>query len=238
MAYKDKEKELQNKKEYYKKNKEKILQDKKEYYRKNKKKILKRTRLFGKKWYQKNKEKIQLQHKKWYQKNKEKRRQYYKERYQKNKEKILQQSKNYYQKNIERIQQRHRRYDQEHKKERLEYKGKWQKYQRKTNPRYSLDENIGTAVWASLKDKKAGRKWETLVDYTLKELIEHLEKQFNSKMNWNNYGNYWVVDHLKPKSLFNYTSSDDLGFKQCWALKNLQPLEKIENIKKGNHYIT
>ncbi len=41
MAYKDKKKELQNRKEYYKKNKEKILRYKKEYYQKNKEKNIK-----------------------------------------------------------------------------------------------------------------------------------------------------------------------------------------------------
>lgn len=238
MAYKDKKKELQNRKEYYKKNKEKILRYKKEYYQKNKEKILKRTRLFGKKWYQKNIRKIRLQRREWYQKNKEKRTQYLRKWYQKNKEKKLQQSKECYQKNKEKILWRHRNYNQKNKEKILRYKKEWQRYQRKTNPRYRLDENMGTLVWASLRNKKAGRKWETLVGYTLKDLIERLEKQFNRKMNWDNYGSYWVVDHVKPKSLFNYTFPDDLEFKQCWTLKNLQPLEKIENIKKGNRYIS
>lgn len=96
---------------------------------------------------------------------------------------------------------------------------------------------MGTAICVSLKNKKAGRKWEALVNYALEELMEHLEKQFDSKMNWNNYGSHWVVDHIKPKGLFNYTSPNNLEFKQCWALKNLQPLEKIKNLKKHKHYI-
>lgn len=237
MAYKNKEKERQNKKEYYQKNKEKILQNKKEYYRDNKEKIQKRTQPYSKEWYQKNKKKVQLRHKGYYQKNKEKIQQYHRKYNRENKTRVLQKSKEYYQNNIEMIQQRHRKYNQEHKEKILQYKGKWQKYQRKTNSRYRLDANMGSAIWKSLKDKKAGRDWETLVGYTLKELIEHLEKQFNSKMSWNNYGSYWAVDHRRPRGLFNYTSPDDLEFKQCWVLKNLQPLEKIENIKKGNHYI-
>jgi len=93
---------------------------------------------------------------------------------------------------------------------------------------------MGAAIANSLKSKKNGQPWEVLVSYTLGELMRHLEKQFYNKMNWNNYGNYWAVDHITPKSSFNYTSPDDLEFKQCWALKNLQPLEKIENIRKGN----
>ncbi|MCP6718346.1 MAG: hypothetical protein KJI70_02295 [Patescibacteria group bacterium] len=223
MAYKYNEKERQNKKEYYQKNKERIQ---------------KRMQLYSKKWYQKNKEKVRLQHKEYYQKNREKRTRYHEEWYQRNREKRLQQCKKYYQKNREKIQWRQRKYSRENKEKILRYKGKWQKYKRKTDPKYRLNENIGTAIWVSLKDKKAGRKWETLVDFALKELIECLERQFDNKMNWDNYGSYWVIDHVKPKSLFNYISPDDLEFKQCWDLKNLQPLEKIENIKKGNHYIS
>ena len=222
MAYKNKEKERQNKKGYYQRNKEKIL---------------KRMRLYGKKWYQKNKEKVQLRHREYYRGNWEKIAQYHKKWYQKNRKKILQQSKEYYQKNREKVEWRHKNYNQKNKEEILRYKGEWQKYRRKTDPKYRLDENMGSAIARSLKGKKDRKGWEILVGYTLRELMEYLEKQFNSKMNWGNYGSYWAVDHVKPKSLFNYTTPDDLAFKQCWALKNLQPLEKIENIKKRNHPI-
>lgn len=237
MAYKNKEKGRQNKRDYYQKNRGKILKNKKRYYQKNKEKINKRTQLYGKKWYRDNKKRVQLLHRTYYQNNKERVRQYHKEWYQKNKERILLQTKQYYQKNQGKIQQRHKNYNQKNKEKILQYKGEWQKYQRKTNPRYRLDENMGTAIWVSLKKKKGGQKWKVLVGYALENLIKHLEKQFNSKMNWDNYGRYWAVDHVKPRSLFNYTSPDDLEFKRCWALKNLQPLEKIENIKKRNHYI-
>lgn len=249
MPYRDKEKERRNKKKYYRKNKERILQNKKGYYQKNKGKILqnkkehykknkerikKRMQLYGRKWYQKNKKKIQLLHRKYYQKNKKEVLQYHKKWYRNNKERLLLQGKNYYQKNRKKIQQRHRSYNRENIKKVLQYKRNWQKYKRKTDPKYRLDENMGTLIWASLKKEKAGKHWETLVDYTLADLTKHLEKQFDNKMNWDNYGSYWVIDHVRPKSLFNYTSPNDLKFKQCWALKNLQPLEKIENIKKSN----
>ncbi len=217
------------------KNKEEI-QKKKDYYQKNKERINERMRLYGKKWYQENKERLQKKHKNYNQENKEKLAIYHKEWYQKNKERLLQQSKDYYQKKWESIQERHKNYNQENKENFLNYKRKWQKYKRDTSPKYRLDENMGTAVWASLKRKKAGKKWEVLVGYTLKELVEHLEKQFDDKMLWNNYGSYWAVDHIKPKTLFHYSSPTDSEFQKCWGLENLQPLEKIENIKKKNHY--
>ncbi len=141
----------------------------------------------------------------------------------------------WYQKNKRKRQQQIRKYNQKNKERLLRWRGEWRKYKRRTDPKYRLNENMGSAISRALKNGKGKQTWKTLVSYTLEDLMEHLEKQFDGKMNWNNYGSYWAVDHLKPRSLFNFTSPDDLEFKKCWALKNLQPLEKIKNIKKGNH---
>lgn len=60
-------------------------------------------------------------------------------------------------------------------------------------------------------------------------------------MNWDNYGGNpsntkqtWWIDHIKPQTQYPYASLDDPLFLECWKLKNLRPLEKIANIKKGN----
>jgi len=108
---------------------------------------------------------------------------------------------------------------------------------RKENLKFRLDQNMSNFIRQSLKSKKAGRSWEKLVGYTLEDLMKHLEKQFDDKMNWENYGSYWQIDHIKPKSLFKYTSPNDPEFKECWSLKNLQPLEKTANLKKCNIFL-
>jgi hypothetical protein len=116
------------------------------------------------------------------------------------------------------------------------YQRKWLKLKRVNEPKFRIDHNLGTAMWKSLKEKKAGLKWEKLIGYTADDLMKHLEKLFNDKMNWGNYGSYWAIDHRKPVTLFKYETVDDVGFKECWSLINLQPLEKLENIRKNNHY--
>ena len=55
-------------------------------------------------------------------------------------------------------------------------------------------------------------------------------------MTWENQGSYWHIDHIKPKSLFEYDSIDHPEFKKCWSLDNLQPLEAKENMRKNNKY--
>lgn len=121
-------------------------------------------------------------------------------------------------------------------KEAIRIRGKRFHQIHKNELKYKLDKNLTTIIATSLKGKKAERKWENLVGYSVEDLIAHLEKQFDDKMNWQNYGSYWWIDHIKAKSLFKYENPEDKEFKNCWALENLQPMEKIANIKKGNHY--
>ena len=89
----------------------------------------------------------------------------------------------------------------------------------------------------ALKAKKDGRKWEDLVGYTLQDLINHIEPLLNKTMTWDNYGSTWHIDHITPKSWFKYTGPDDPQFKVCWALNNLQPKLKLDNICKGNRFV-
>lgn len=96
--------------------------------------------------------------------------------------------------------------------------------------------SISSAIKQSLKAKKKGLHWEKIVGYTVEQLVNHLEKQFDDKMSWDNYGSYWHVDHIKPKSLFKFVSDKDKEFIECWSLKNLQPLEAKENLRKSNKY--
>jgi len=43
------------------------------------------------------------------------------------------------------------------------------------------------------------------------------------------------IDHKIPISAFNFTKSEHIDFKRCWALSNLQLLPARENIIKSNH---
>ena len=104
---------------------------------------------------------------------------------------------------------------------------------RRKNPKHRLSHAISAAIYRSLINNKKGRHWEDLVGYTILQLKEHIETQFEEWMTWDNYGE-WHIDHKVPISFFSYDTVNDPDFKECWALSNLRPLEKIENIKKGN----
>ncbi len=113
---------------------------------------------------------------------------------------------------------------------------------RKTDPAWKLRKNVSTAIVNSLKTAKEGSCFDYL-PYTLGELKEHLEKQFEPWMCWDNWGTVkehknnrtWNIDHIYPQSLLPYESMKDENFTKCWSLDNLRPLDAVENVVKSNH---
>ena len=118
---------------------------------------------------------------------------------------------------------------------RREFKRAWDK-KRREDPTFRLSNNIRTSMCHALQGKKGFKKWETLVKYTLEDLIKHLSPMLKDGMTWDNYGELWQVDHITPKSWYKYDSAEHPSFGECWSLSNLQPKLKTENIKKGNRY--
>ena len=100
------------------------------------------------------------------------------------------------------------------------------------NPISRLNVNLRRSINRSLKHGKMSAQKEQILGYTLKELICHLEKQFQPNMTWENYGSGWHVDHKIPLAVFNFEKPTDIDFKRAWALENLQPLWANENVKK------
>ncbi len=106
---------------------------------------------------------------------------------------------------------------------------------RKDNPLWRLNSGLSISIGTALRGKKAGRHWETLVGYTISDLIKHLEAKFVDGMAWENYGK-WHVDHIIPKSKFFYVDTNDPQFRECWGLNNLQPLWAKDNRRKWCNY--
>lgn len=104
---------------------------------------------------------------------------------------------------------------------------------------YKLRKNVSKIIRFYLFKQlvpKTSSTWKKL-PYTPEELRKYLENQFDENMSWQNYGTYWVIDHIYPQSKLLFKTFDDENFLRCWSLENLRPLEKIENIKKSNRII-
>jgi hypothetical protein len=125
---------------------------------------------------------------------------------------------------------------------RTRYRKKQTEYvvnKRKENNEFRLYCNFSANLRMSLKTasngiSKNGKCWEDIVGYTLEDLVNHLESQFQEGMTWDNYGQ-WHVDHILPVNSFNIQELGDEEFLKCWALENLQPLWAADNIRKSDN---
>ena len=100
--------------------------------------------------------------------------------------------------------------------------------------KYRVNSNIHKAIWKSLKGNKMGRRWESLVNYTLNDLKKRLNKTMPEDNTWNDFmeGNLHI-DHILPIKLFQFKTPEDKEFKQCWSLYNLRLLPAKENLSKN-----
>jgi len=106
---------------------------------------------------------------------------------------------------------------------------------RRETPKGKLENAIRAGIHRGITSKsKAGRKTFELLGYTPEELMKHLELLFLPGMTWQNFGRGgWHIDHKIPLSAHNYETPDDVDFKRCWSLDNLQPLWEQDNLKKS-----
>ena len=105
--------------------------------------------------------------------------------------------------------------------------------------RLRVSSTIANALKAS-GGSKFGKSILEKLPYSINELLQHLESQFESWMNWGNHGMYkiggpktWHLDHIISQSKLPYDSMSHPNFHKCWALNNLRPLEASKNISDG-----
>lgn len=102
---------------------------------------------------------------------------------------------------------------------------------RREDPKRNLDDRFIFCLNNLIRAHKVSSLFQQL-DYTPKRFLKHIKSQFTPEMTWDNYGEYWEIDHVIPRKEFDYTSSDDKQFKLCWSLINLRPLPVSENRKR------
>lgn len=200
----------------------------KEYYKTycelNKEKIKKRK----KEYYQLKKEVILNKQKEYYLNNTEKIREKIKEKYYNNIEENRKRGVDYYEKNKDTIKEKQRiSYNEKNKSEQV-------KNRRKSDPIFKLKTYIGNRLRDYLKGKKYTKKSKIfdIVGCSPDELKEHIQSKFIEGMCWENHGE-WHIDHVVP--LASAKTEDEIYKLNHYS--NLQPLWKIDNLKKSNKLI-
>lgn len=167
-----------------------------------------------------------------------------KQYYQLNKNKIKHRVTNYYKENSITIlakkdktiiSERNKKNKAANKDKTRVYNREYKKNRCKTDPQFLLITRLRKRLDSALRAKswKKNTKFSEYIGCTLVELEIHIEKQFWSGMTWENHGKTegtWNIYHILPLSK---AKTEEELYKRC-HYTNLQPLWKLDNIKKGN----
>ena len=160
------------------------------------------------------------------------RRAYNKKYKQNNREKVNTSNRKYRQNNREKYRASRREY-----KQRPECKKKRNAHIKKryhSDPQFKLAKNLRTRIWFALKGKNKSARTMKLVGCSIPHLMDHMEKQFQPGMTWENQGK-WHVDHMMPCASFDLMDPEQQ--RRCFHYTNLQPMWGKENMSKNDKII-
>lgn len=208
-------------KAYWQANKESLCRRQKEYRKENKDRILEQKRAS----YDDEK--------------KRKKRAYYEA----NRERILRQKQEYYLRNKDRIQE-YREANKEHiselnsiyhRKHRLRMRPRKREndIRRRENPHERVALNLRGKLNKVIKGDYR-KPIDEFVGCDHEKFREHFEARFLPGMTWDNHGQLWQVDHIRPCCTFDLTDPEQQ--RECFHYSNLQPLWTKDNLRKANKW--
>ena len=151
-----------------------------------------------------------------------------KEEYQKRREMHLKYRKEYYEKN--KIEILAKTKTDEYKQDRNLKK----KIRRKHDIQFRIGESLKIRIHEVLKEYKEDSS-NYLLGCKKKHIVSWLTYQLNNELTWENYAEYWHIDHVIPISFFDMEQRREHLI--CFNWMNLRPLEKSKNIAKFNNIL-
>lgn len=115
------------------------------------------------------------------------------------------------------------------------YGYRWYKEKAKYRIDYKIGHNLRERIRAAIISKKGKKSLKTvyLLGCSVDYFKNYIEKLWDNKMNWENYGlKGWHVDHIIPVSKFDLTKEEEQL--KCFHYTNLQPLWWGDNLRKSN----
>jgi len=195
-----------------------------------------------------NKEKKRLYLKKWNKENKEYAREKKRIYILEHKTEIKEKNRKWYEKNPVYVQNKNREYWKNNKKDlsikhkiyiennrekinKMQLKNHYRKQNSSSD--YKIKRACRSRMYHALKRKGVTKNVTSveLIGCSYSFLSEYLEKQFDKNMTWENYGKYWVIDHIEACFKFNSNNIEERN--KCFHYTNLRPLEAIRNSQLG-----
>lgn len=172
-----------------------------------------KEKLAAQRSYQNNKKERKKMAISWRENNPERSKEIYKKSYEKNREQILETQKQI-------------------RKNNSGYYADYARNREKRDVHFKVVRRLRNRIYSLVKGGKSKRTLE-LLGCSIEELKTHLESQFTEGMSWDNYG-IWHIDHKKPCAAFDLEKQEQQ--KICFHYTNLQPLWKLDNLRKGDKY--
>lgn len=159
----------------------------------------------------------------------------YHKKYSKN-EKTKQYQKEYRLKNKEKIKQVISKWYYDNKERHLHKTTQNKKIKKNIDPSFKIADYVRSRILSALKKQRINKNNKTLelIGCSFKQYKQHLESQFKPEMTWENHGEIWEIDHIKPCSSFDLTDIEQQ--KQCFHYTNTQPLFKTTSIADSLGY--
>jgi hypothetical protein len=168
--------------------------------------------------------------------------QIYKETRECNLEKQRKRRKELKKENPEKLKERDKKARDKSKKYSRNYLRHYTKERRKTDLIFRISGNLRVTIKSSFTKTKHNKTSKTvkILGCSWEEFQKHIESQFESWMNWNNYGNLceslepncsWHLDHIIPVSYAK--TEEELFLLNHWS--NFQPLCSYKNISKNKY---
>jgi hypothetical protein len=192
-----------------------------------------RNKAKNKEWYQENKANIKEKNDKPGNKAKAKEKRDKPD----NKARAKEYAKEYKQKNKAKAKEYNKEYQQ--KPENKDKRNKIRRDRRKNDLVYKISNNLRRRHRDGLKSQNVEKTISVLklMECSVKSLITQLEKQFEPKMTWKNYGRgrgCWNMDHRRCYKSFALKNIEDQ--RKCCHWTNIQPMWKPENEAKGSKF--
>lgn len=120
--------------------------------------------------------------------------------------------------------------DNREKKLRQSYENDKKRYE--NDPNFRIRKCLRSRLKSAVIDGHKSAPTMELLGCSVDYFRKWIEYQFVDIISWDNHGNYWHLDHVKPCASFDLTIESEQ--QKCFHWKNIRPLEKGENMSKSN----
>lgn len=185
----------------------------------------------GMEWYEGNKPRAHENSRRWRRENVERERELKRRRYWSDVDLSRSKAREWYRANQEAVLMRAREYNK--RPEMQEKRRVYEAEKRALDKNFRIAKTLRQHLWHTLAHRRPIGSCAMYLGCSAEEAREHLERQFETGMSWDNWGRgdhgqrQWHVDHIRPLRSFDLTDEKQLA--EACHFTNLRPVWSAEN---------